>query len=310
MCSVFNYSRDVYSASEPDICFHGHYPFANLAEGNYAEFIQADLVWGVNGPYNAFFRNTLIRVPTLMCFGNETGGMKIDHQNGFSQHFYVLGNTGMDHHTDDSFRTGERTSYYKDVRPGFITTTYTWPPLGCKFSGSTPSGTIPAKDRWYAGGTVTVHSLPFYSIPSSINFPNTMKGDSSNVLLPIVAASGSAVTINSITSTRTIFKAGILVPVTVNEHDTLKAKIVFKPTAFGSFTDTLTITSNGGIGKVILTGSSPTPVVSVSKPAIDYGSVVKNAAKKDTVKVVNSSINTLIVDSIYTKTGVFKADRV
>jgi hypothetical protein len=224
----YNFSTDVYSSSEPDICIHGHFPFANLFEGNYADFAQADLVWGVNGPYNAFFRNALQRMPFSMCFGLETkeGGMRIDHQNGFKQHFYVLGNaardvncifgghklawyfdwndldledgnTGLDVITDGSFSSGERTSYYQNSRPSFIPMGYTWPPLGCKYSGSIPGKTIPAKDRWYAGGVVTVpptpitNQLPVQSISGRVTYANAGENPIGNVHVVLTPLSGT-----------------------------------------------------------------------------------------------------------------------
>jgi hypothetical protein len=64
-----------------------------------------------------------------------------------------------------------------------------------------------------------------------------------------------------------------------------------------------------GTCKVILSGSSPYPTLSVDKPTIDYGNIVENSTKKDTVKVVNRSINTLWVFSIYTKTADFISNR-
>ena len=58
----YNYSIEPHR-SEPipdasaDISFHGHYPFANLWEGNIAQNIGIDHYWGPSGPYNTLFRN-------------------------------------------------------------------------------------------------------------------------------------------------------------------------------------------------------------------------------------------------------------
>jgi hypothetical protein len=154
---------------------------------------------------------------------------------------------------------------------------------------------------------IALSAPPLFSAPSSISFENTIKGDPSDLILPMVSAPSYAFTINSVTNKLTIFRPDITVPATINGNDTLKTKIVFKPTAFGSFIDTLSIMSNSGTGKVILSGSSPYPTVSANKATINYGSVAKNTTKKDTVKLVNNSINTLMVDSIYTKTSAFIA---
>ncbi len=84
----------------------------------------------------------------------------------------------------------------------------------------------------------------------------------------------------------------------------------FKPTSFGTFTDTVKVISDGGTVKVAVSGSSPYPILTNLKTSIAYGNVAKNTTKTDTVKVVNSSINTLTVDSIYTKTSAFVVDRI
>jgi hypothetical protein len=60
---AYNYSRDQHDDGtyyhEGDISIHGHYPFANLFEGNIACYAVADNYWGDNGPYNTFFRNLI-----------------------------------------------------------------------------------------------------------------------------------------------------------------------------------------------------------------------------------------------------------
>jgi len=43
-----------------DYLFHGHYPFANLVEGNVGQYFCIDDVWGSNGPYNMFYKNANI----------------------------------------------------------------------------------------------------------------------------------------------------------------------------------------------------------------------------------------------------------
>lgn len=57
--TAYNASFDKPSMNfdEASISLHGHYPYMNLFEGNYVEYICADYVWGENGPYNTFLRN-------------------------------------------------------------------------------------------------------------------------------------------------------------------------------------------------------------------------------------------------------------
>jgi hypothetical protein len=59
---AYNYSIEPNRSEFPsnygaDICVHGHYPFANLFEGNICQNIIIDQAWGPNGPNNAYFRN-------------------------------------------------------------------------------------------------------------------------------------------------------------------------------------------------------------------------------------------------------------
>ena len=59
---AYNYSLDPYRSEYPhdaggDMLLHGHYPFANLFEGNIGQSMIMDDTWGASGPYNTFFRN-------------------------------------------------------------------------------------------------------------------------------------------------------------------------------------------------------------------------------------------------------------
>jgi hypothetical protein len=60
---------------------------------------------------------------------------------------------------------------------------------------------------------------------------------------------------------------------------------------------------------ITVTGSSPIPILTILKTSIAYSNVAKNTTKKDTLKITNTSINTLIVDSIYTKTSAFAVNQ-
>ncbi|HCW75940.1 MAG TPA: hypothetical protein DHU63_05305, partial [Candidatus Marinimicrobia bacterium] len=64
----YNYSREQYSEDRAgtrdwlsDLNLHGHFPYANLLEGNVIEYIGIDTYWGYSGPDNTFFRNRSVR---------------------------------------------------------------------------------------------------------------------------------------------------------------------------------------------------------------------------------------------------------
>ncbi|MFN5324292.1 MAG: glycosyl hydrolase family 28-related protein [Bacteroidota bacterium] len=78
---AYNYSIEPNRSEFPanygaDICIHGHYPFANLFEGNICQNIIVDQAWGPNGPYNAYFRNRA----ELYGFLISSGAVQSDKQ--------------------------------------------------------------------------------------------------------------------------------------------------------------------------------------------------------------------------------------
>jgi hypothetical protein len=86
--------------------------------------------------------------------------------------------------------------------------------------------------------------------------------------------------------------------------------VSYWPNKYGTFNDTVTVVSDGGIVKISLIGSCPYPVLVLSKTPIAFSEVAKNTSKGDTMRVTNSSVNILTIDSIYTKTGTFTVNRI
>ncbi|MCX6136958.1 MAG: M6 family metalloprotease domain-containing protein [Ignavibacteriales bacterium] len=182
------------------------------------------------------------------------------------------------------------------------------------FLNSGANGGVKLTDIGSSSGTTisfTVRRItpPILAVATSASFPNTIKGDSAIVTLQIVSASDSALMLNSVTNKLSIFKYTAPVPQKINSLDTLKLRIVFMPVAFGTFTDTITINSDGGTAKVLLTGTSPSPTIGTSATVLSFGDVARNASKQLSLRISNTSINRLGVDTIYTKTSVLLPNR-
>lgn len=176
----FNYSlqprrTELGSDMSGDIVLHGNYPYANLFEGNIAQNIVVDVSHGKNGPTNVFFRNRAQHAGIVFSSGSGDSSIVIYNEvtaTG-SSGFFPLGNlTTVGANTIASRN-------YRQVSGGFIgnmetrfapneTTTYTHflePLRPYYFSGNLqPVGypgaynaaiSIPARDRFVAGGTVT-----------------------------------------------------------------------------------------------------------------------------------------------------------
>ncbi len=165
------------------------------------------------------------------------------------------------------------------------------------------------EESWFSQDISAKTTPPVLQLlTSQIIFQNTAVGDSVIIPVKIVSANSSPLIISSLNNSLTVFKPSLTAPITINGLDTLKLNIAFKPIAFGSFTDTLSITSNGGNAKVILQGQSPIPTLAVSSGNINFGTVVRNTSYGKTIKVVNSSVNKLSVDSIYTLSPQFSVN--
>lgn len=90
-------------------------------------------------------------------------------------------------------------------------------------------------------------------------------------------------------------------------NDTMNVTVHFTPNGFGAFVDTLYIQNNSptALLTISLRGSSSAPVIHIDKSEIDFGGVQKDSAGISAIRIWNSSINGLRIDSMYTKTPQF-----
>ena len=169
---AYNYSIEPYRSEtihdfSGDISLHGHYPFANLFEGNIVQNTIIDHYWGPAGPFNTFFRNrtelygiimtssTLLETDKQNFVGNEVTKPNYPYGQYLlsgNDHFQFGNNikgiiipAGTDNLTD--------TSYFLDEKPDFWTSNLPWPSIG--IPNLIDSGSIPARDRYLSGGQLT-----------------------------------------------------------------------------------------------------------------------------------------------------------
>jgi hypothetical protein len=169
----YNYSLDPFRSETPadaggDISVHGHFPYANLFEGNIIQNYMIDHYWGPAGPYNTFFRNRTELYGIIMTNSN---GYDSNLQNlvgndapntGLFMGNYVITGTGHIQHgnnirgtvTPSGTGTVNVNSYYLTSVPDFWTNSGNWPTIGYPNAGNT--GSIPAKVRYDAGGDITL----------------------------------------------------------------------------------------------------------------------------------------------------------
>ena len=157
---AYNYSTDGKQDGSPaakDISGHGHYAFANLIEGNIAQFIHASDYWGAIGPNNTFLRNRTAEERILIEDGTKNQNVIGNELVFTTSHFVVVDGTstgayvhGNNEGGNLQWRSGEIqtvvSSYYYSATPGFWNISDPWPSMGPE---RTPGAfTIPAKHRW------------------------------------------------------------------------------------------------------------------------------------------------------------------
>ncbi|MFM9050942.1 MAG: glycosyl hydrolase family 28-related protein [Bacteroidota bacterium] len=169
---AYNYSREPNRSEFPanygaDISMHGHYPYANLFEGNIVQNIQLDQTWGPSGPGNTFFRNRAELYGILMSSGTVNSdsqlfvGNEVTSTAAFQGNYAIVGTGHFQHGnnvrgtiTPSGTASLPENSLYLTGPPTFWTAGNAWPTIGSP--NTLNSGTVPARDRYLSGTNWTV----------------------------------------------------------------------------------------------------------------------------------------------------------
>jgi len=174
-CNVvsYNYSVEPFrteniSDASGDICLHGHYPQANLFEGNIVQNIVIDHYWGPSGRYNTFFRNRAELYGIIMTNSDYSSNYQNFIENEITNKdlfkgFYTL--TGKYHYEYGNYVKGNikpagsqvfsTASLYLEGNPDFWECSSTFPSIG--YPNKAGTGSNPARDRFYLGKRKTIY---------------------------------------------------------------------------------------------------------------------------------------------------------
>jgi Abnormal spindle-like microcephaly-assoc'd, ASPM-SPD-2-Hydin len=139
-------------------------------------------------------------------------------------------------------------------------------------------------------GTLTVS-------PQSLAFGSIVTGASGSQNVTVSNSSSVAVTISNLTTTGTGFsQSGATLPLTLATGQSATIAVKFAPSAAGSFTGALQISSNATNASMSValsgTGTTPAPqqgTLTVSPQSLAFGSVLTGSSAKQTVTLSNSS---------------------
>lgn len=185
----YNYSIQPFRSEFPsdfggDISLHGHFPFANLFEGNICKNAAIDQAWGPNGPYNAIFRNRIELYGLTISSGTVQSNRQTLVGNditstAFFQGQYSLNGTGH-------FQFGNRvqgnttpsgtgnlsdSSLYLSEPPSFWTGSMPWPSTGLPYP--LQPNLVPAASRYLSG----LPPATCNEAPVSTGLPSTAVSD-------------------------------------------------------------------------------------------------------------------------------------
>ncbi|MBA4311523.1 MAG: hypothetical protein C0417_02725 [Chlorobiaceae bacterium] len=166
-------------------------------------------------------------------------------------------------------------------------------------------------ERLYSGWDSTVVSItpPIMVVSASaINFNPIVLGDSSEQIIHVSNQSTSPLLITSGVTSTSVFRSNINTPDTLFDYDTIEVKVKFIPNRFGSFADTLVLGSTGGTVRIVLSGTSPFPNISILPTSVQFGDVAKNSIVFRSLIAKNTSINNLVIDSVYTRSRWFHSN--
>ena len=200
---------------------------------------------------------------------------------------------------------------------------YSFPTVTLIPTGNVPSGiaSLDVSGRYgimdllvanTADGTVSLLKNKFFGPPpaeltsqsSSLTFPGTAIGGASVAHIRLYA-SITPLQIDSARSLSGRFTSGHTFPIALASYDSVDLPVTFSPNAFGTSSDAVTIYSSAGSLAIAVQGTSPLPSIAVSATALSYGNSLLEVAATRTLVIKNSSVNTLSLDSVYTKTRWF-----
>jgi hypothetical protein len=178
-------------------------------------------------------------------------------------------------------------------------------------SNSTTGGTVVVQ----LSGTGTVATTPQLTVSANtIPFGNVTVGSTATLPLTLTSSGTAPVTINAATLSGASFvDSGATFPVTLNPNQSVTLQVQFDPTAAGSATGQLTITSNsttGGTVVVQLSGTgtvATTPQLTVSATALNFGNVTVGSSATLPLTLTSSGTAPVTINAA-TLTGASFAD--
>ncbi len=170
-------------------------------------------------------------------------------------------------------------------------------------SGCGPTATVSA-----TGASGSPQTSPQLTISTaSLNFGSVAVNTASTQFLTVSSTGSSPVTVNSASISGLGFTVVQVFPVVLNPSQSLTLQVQFQPTAAGTLTGQLTISSNstnGNTAVVTLNGTGTTasgpqtsPQLSVSAASLDFGTVTVNTSTTQSLTLTSAGTSPVTINS-------------
>jgi len=141
--------------------------------------------------------------------------------------------------------------------------------------------------------------------------PVAIDDSAASVLTFVNAGPTNRLTVRRVRTRTQFFSASFLPLRVIEPGDTLRVPVrfhlrAFRPDGFGTYADTCLIESDGGNGRVVLSGDSPSPRLWLEPPMVSFGDVAVHDTAFATVRLMNRSVNAARIDSVRNRNRVFR----
>lgn len=137
--------------------------------------------------------------------------------------------------------------------------------------------------------------------PTSLSFGSVAIGNNPAQQVTLTNTGNAAVQVSKITASGAGFAvSGMTAPATMNPSESITLSVNFTPTAAGSVTGSIAITSNanGSPLTIALSGTGAQAGLSVTPASFNFGSVVENQTKSQSFTVTNTGSGALTITQI------------
>jgi hypothetical protein len=149
------------------------------------------------------------------------------------------------------------------------------------------------------GGTAPTGQLT--ASPTSLSFGSVAIGGNSTQQVTLTNSGNAAVQVSQIAPSGAGFTvSGLSAPATLNPSQTVTLSVSFAPTAAGSVTGSVVVTSNANGSPLTITlgGTGAQAGLSVTPASFSFGSVIENQTKSQNFTLTNTGTATLTISQI------------